>query len=92
MNMHKFDILVTDSDQQMGFEIRPMLINLNHIVTIKPINIMTESNLIKGYWIRTSNGKKYRATKVPDNLKKMLDETDPIIAQDSEIQEHPSIQ
>ena len=45
-----------------------MLINTAHIVSIKPIRISTPERLINGFWIRTTNGKKYKATEIPASL------------------------
>ena len=73
-NLKLFHIL-TNSDQQLEIEVTPMLINLEHIVTIKPINIMMSTELVEGYWIRMSNGKKYRATTAPDDIKDLLQST-----------------
>ena len=66
MEFLKFTILNEKADQQIGIEEQVILINRNHIVSIKPINILvSEGEVIKGFWIRNSNGKKYKATKVP---------------------------
>ena len=70
-NLKLFHIL-TNSDQQLEIEITPMVINLEHVVTIKPINIMMNEDLVEGYWIRMSNGKKYRATSAPEEIKTLL--------------------
>ena len=64
--------IVTNSDQQLDCEITPMLINLEHIITIKPINIMMDENLVEGFWLRMSNGKKYRATQAPEEIAGLL--------------------
>ena len=70
-NLKLFHIL-TNSDQQLEIEVTPMVINLEHVVTIKPINIMMDEDLVEGYWIRMSNGKKYRATSAPEEIKALL--------------------
>ena len=49
-----------------------MLINLEHVITIKPINIVMNDQLVEGYWIRMSNGKKYRASNAPEEIKQLL--------------------
>lgn len=69
----RFNILSDDSDKQIGHEERYMLINVNHIVSIRPINIMTEENILEGFWIRTTTGKKYRAISIPQELQVLLD-------------------
>ena len=38
--------------------------------------MVVEEKLVKGYWIRTTNGKKYRAVDIPERLKELLDEDD----------------
>ncbi len=50
-----------------------LLVNIDHIVSIKPIRMVIEDKLINGYWLRTSNGKKYRATEIPAELASMLE-------------------
>ena len=70
-NLKLFHIL-TNSDQQLEIELTPMLINLEHVITIKPINIVMQNDLVEGYWIRMSNGKKYRATNAPEEIKDLL--------------------
>ena len=70
-NLKLFHIL-TNSDQQLEIEVTPMVINLEHVVTIKPINIMMNEDLVEGYWIRMSNGKKYRATSAPEEIQNLL--------------------
>ena len=70
-NLKLFHIL-TNSDQQLEIELTPMLINLEHVITIKPINIVMQNDLVEGYWIRMSNGKKYRAANAPEEIKDLL--------------------
>jgi hypothetical protein len=62
MNFRKFKILGTE-----GEEIE-VLFNLDHIISIKPIRISRPDKLLNGFWIRTTNGKKYRASTIPDDL------------------------
>lgn len=66
--------ILTDSNQQMDFDVTPILINEDHLVSIKPIRMMINDNLLDGYWIRTSNGKKYRAIEVPEEYKAQMNE------------------
>jgi len=65
--------ILTDSNQQMDFDVTPILINEDHLVSIKPIKMMINDHLLDGYWIRTSNGKKYRAIEIPQELKDLLE-------------------
>lgn len=51
-----------------------VLFNLNHIVSIKPIRIVRPDQLINGFWIRTTNGKKYRASMIPEELLNIIGE------------------
>jgi hypothetical protein len=51
-----------------------VLFNLDHIVSIKPIRIVRHDKILNGFWIRTSNGKKYRASKIPDELLELIGE------------------
>lgn len=50
-----------------------MLINLDHLVSVKPINVPTSDGVVKAYWLRLSNGKKYKATEIPEELAQMLE-------------------
>jgi hypothetical protein len=68
MKFVKITVLNESSDQTLGDETNAVLFNLDHIVSIKPIMISKDNQIIDGYWIRTSNGKKYRATKIPAEL------------------------
>jgi hypothetical protein len=68
MEFGKFRILSNREDQINDIEEATMLINFDHIVSIKPIRISRPNILIDGYWIRTTNGKKYRATVIPPQL------------------------
>lgn len=53
-----------------------MLINGDQIVSIKPIKMTTEErDVLDGYWIRLTNGKKYRALQIPASLQVYFDET-----------------
>ena len=60
--------ILTDSNQQMDFDVTPILINEDHLVSIKPIKMMINDHLLDGFWIRTSNGKKYRAIEIPEEF------------------------
>ena len=65
--------ILTDSNQQMDFDVTPVLINVDHLVSIKPIKMMINDHLLDGFWIRTTNGKKYRAIEIPSELKSLLE-------------------
>ncbi|HXH76411.1 MAG TPA: hypothetical protein VNJ08_15675 [Bacteriovoracaceae bacterium] len=72
MKFKKFRILSGKSASEMG-EVE-VLFNLDHIVSIKPIRIVSTDKLLNGFWIRTSNGKKYRASSIPDELLAVIGE------------------
>jgi hypothetical protein len=72
--LKRFHVLNSESDQNLEGIDYPLLLNLDHIASVKNINIMYKGNIIKGYWIRMVNGKKYKATRVPSEIKKMLEE------------------
>jgi len=68
----KFRILNTKDEHRLDTREETLLINYDHIISIKPIRIVSQDEIIDGYWIRTSNGKKYRAVEIPQDLKKGL--------------------
>lgn len=67
MKFQKFTILNPKGPNGSSEDLE-VLFNLDHIVSIKPIRITTPTTLVNGFWIRTTNGKKYKATKIPDGL------------------------
>ena len=74
MKFRKFTIFnAKPSPGQEGDEIE-VLFNLDHIISIKPIRISRPDKLLNGFWIRTTNGKKYRASKIPDELLSVIGE------------------
>lgn len=86
MNLKKFTILNHNDAQQIDEKIS-ILINMEHIVSVKPINMTTSNrDVIEGYWIRLSNGKKYKAIQVPKVILETLNEelANPIINKSSE--------
>lgn len=74
MKFRKFNILT--SKNQTGSEVEEVevLFNLDHIISIKPIRIVRPDKLINGFWIRTTNGKKYRASRIPDEILSVIGE------------------
>ena len=70
-----FYILNTDDEHGAHNIDYPILLNSSHIASIKPINILFKGNIILGYWIRMNNGKKYKATRIPLELLKQLDDS-----------------
>ena len=74
MILKPFTIISHNESLQVDEE-TPILINLEQLISVKPIKISTENrDIIDGYWIRLSNGKKYRAIQVPDVILEALKE------------------
>lgn len=74
MALQKFKIVSPKDGQSVDNVFETLLINLDHVISLKPIRMVVEEKLVKGYWIRTTNGKKYRAVEVPDQIKSLLNE------------------
>ena len=74
MKFRKFSILDTKGAGSSDTEEVEVLFNLDHIISIKPIRISRPDKLLNGFWIRTTNGKKYRASKIPDDLLEIIGE------------------
>jgi hypothetical protein len=71
MKMQKFTIL-NPKESNEGNQETDMLINLDHVVSVKPIRIIGRDNIIQGHWLRLTNGKKYRAIRIPSELENIL--------------------
>lgn len=79
MNLKRFTIIAHNETQQVD-EKTTILINLEHIISVKPIKLSTSNReVLEGYWIRLSNGKKYRAIQVPEVILENLNESLPAI-------------
>jgi hypothetical protein len=74
MHFEKFVIVSQRDVQALEDTNEVILLNLDHIVSVKPIKIVLETEVKQGYWIRMSNGKKYRAIEVPAAIAKMCEE------------------
>lgn len=72
MNFKKFRIL-SQKGQNAEEEVE-VLFNLDHIVSIKPIRIVSPEKILNGFWIRTTNGKKYRCSTIPNELVALIGE------------------
>ncbi len=68
MNFLKVEVLSDKDVQEVGEENDVILLNVEHIVSIKPINMFNNGLVLQGYWIRMSNGKKYRAIELPQEF------------------------
>lgn len=74
MKFRKFSILDIKASGSSEMEEVEVLFNLDHIISIKPIRISRPDKLLNGFWIRTTNGKKYRASKIPEELLEVIGE------------------
>lgn len=73
MNFIKIKIVSPRDVQSVDNITETLLINVEHIVSIKPIRMVIEEKVVDGYWLRMTNGKKYRATEIPKALIDLLD-------------------
>jgi hypothetical protein len=73
MKFQKFTIINSKTSPTEAEEVE-VLFNLDHIISIKPIRISRMDKILNGFWIRTSNGKKYRASKIPSELVDVIGE------------------
>ena len=74
MKFQKFTILNPKPNAGQEADEVEMLLNSDHIISIKPIRINRTDKLLNGFWIRTTNGKKYRASKIPSDLLEVIGE------------------
>lgn len=66
-------VVVNKRDMEVAEEVNEdIYINYEHLVSIKPIQMVTAEGVVKGHWVRVSNGKKYRAVEIPADLKSSL--------------------
>ena len=73
MNFGKFKLYQTPSEQYVEEQqSTTLLLNLDQLVSVKPIRIAHEGEVVQAFWIRLTNGKKYKAIEIPDELKEML--------------------
>lgn len=74
MKFRKFKVLNSKTTNSHDTEEVEVLFNLDHIISIKPIRISRPDRLVNGFWIRTTNGKKYRASQIPNDLLEIIGE------------------
>jgi hypothetical protein len=74
MKFRKFTVFNSKPSPGQEADEIEVLFNLDHIISIKPIRISRSDKLLNGFWIRTTNGKKYRATKIPEELLEVIGE------------------
>jgi len=84
MNLLKFTIF-NHNEAQQSDERLSILLNTDHIISVKPIKLTTAAReVIDGYWIRLTNGKKYKAIQIPVSIKALFSETLPQVALNDE--------
>jgi hypothetical protein len=74
MKLRKFRIVSPRDIQALDNAYETMLINLDHVISVKPIKMVVDDKVLEGFWIRTSNGKKYRAVQIPKELIDLLND------------------
>jgi len=66
MEFLRFVILSENDQQGVAGSEQTILLNPKHIVSIKPIKLVSsDQRVLEAFWIRLTNGKKYRATQIP---------------------------
>lgn len=68
MKFVSFEIITSKEAQSLHQEEVQMAVNLDHVVSVKPIKFIVNEKIIYGYWVRLTNGKKYKATKIPKEV------------------------
>lgn len=69
-----FKILKSENEANVEGIDYTILINIDHITSMKKINILQSGNIIAGFWIRLLNGKKYKATRIPSDLHALFED------------------
>lgn len=72
MNLQKFKIVSPRDVQSVDNVFETLILNINQIISVKPIKMVIEDKVANGFWIRTTNGKKYRAIEVPSIISELL--------------------
>ena len=75
-NFGKFKLYQNESEQLLDGQDQYIVINFDHIISVKPINIATNSQIVKAFWIRLSNGKKYKAVEIPSQIERFFTNSD----------------
>lgn len=78
MSLERFKIVSPKDGQSVDNVFETILINIDHIVSLKPIRMVVSEKLVMGFWIRTTNGKKYRAVEIPESIKEKISLQDEI--------------
>ena len=87
MTFMKFKIIQSKEEHTLETNLVDVIFNVNHVVSIKPIKIILGESIIDGYWIRLTNGKKYKATNIPAELRKIFFMNDEEKNEDEEVVE-----
>ena len=68
-------VINSPSEDPHGQDTVDLLVHVDHIVSIKPI-LFTNTNkeVIKGYWMRLTNGKKYKVVQLPSDIVQLFEE------------------
>ena len=72
----KFKVLVASASHHQGHTVETLLINRDHVVSIKPIQMVLGDDVTQVFWIRTANNKKYKAIEIPQELERHFDDED----------------
>ena len=87
MTFMKFKIIQSKEEHTLETNLVDVIFNVNHVVSVKPIKIILGESIIDGYWIRLTNGKKYKATNIPAELRKIFFMNDEEKNEDEEVVE-----
>lgn len=71
MDFKRFTIIKKENYQETTEASEVILINMSQVISIKPIKIVLEE-VLDGYWLRLSNGKKYRAIEIPSEIEQLI--------------------
>ena len=72
MSLQKFCVFYPKDGHSVDNIIEHILINTDHIVTIKPVQLLIDAKVVNGFHIQTSNGKNCTALEIPEKLLSLL--------------------
>lgn len=72
----KFKVVSTRDPHEVSDVFETLLLNTDHLISIKPINMVLEGEVHTGFWLRTTNDKKYRAVEIPEELASIFSDED----------------
>ncbi|PIP95600.1 MAG: hypothetical protein COW00_00470 [Bdellovibrio sp. CG12_big_fil_rev_8_21_14_0_65_39_13] len=76
MKLERFKLYVSHEDEMSGSSSPLLVVNTDHLVSVRPINIPHNGKILRAFWIRLANGKKYKAIEVPTEVSKLFRESD----------------